>query len=420
MTQVTVIGTGYVGLCTAAGLSSLSHEVVCLDIDEKKVEALSSGVIPIYESGLEALVREGLANNSLDFVSSANENVFAAEFIFLCLPTPSLENGEADLTAIFSVIDAYRASFTPGTILVIKSTVPVGTALLVRERLARSDITVVSNPEFLREGTAMSDFFHPDRIVIGTEDELAFSKMSALYADIPGEVLLTSNKAAEMIKYVSNAFLAVKLSFVNEIASLTNRLEVSNREVMRGFELDHRIGSGFNRPGPGWGGSCFPKDTLALLNMAEREESPLSTLAAAVASNHCFQEKIVQQIIDQLDGIAAPKIAVWGLSFKAGTDDTRESPALAIVTGLIERGVQISAFDPVARVILADGYSQASNMAETTRGASLLLVLTEWPEFKLEKPALHLAQMSKRVVFDTRNILAATWETESDKFLRIG
>jgi UDPglucose 6-dehydrogenase len=414
MAKIAVVGAGYVGLTTSACLSYLGHQVVCADIDVDRVIALNKGRIPIVEEGLDDLVRTGLKSRLLQFVVGAGKAVYDAEFVFMCLPTPQGEDGSADLSYITSAAGDITSLLQPGAVVINKSTVPVGSAKLVKSIINRDDISVVSNPEFLREGSAVNDFLHPDRIVVGSEDRAAAEAVAALYSKIDSNVLIASAESAEMIKYCANSFLAMKLSFVNEVAALCEKLGADIFDVVSGVGFDRRIGKDFMSPGPGWGGSCFPKDTQALLKISSDVGHEFTLLAAAVDANTEQLERVFNKIKSAVGGSLSDKtVAVWGLTFKAGTDDLRDSPSIAIVSRLISAGARVQAYDPTIRSskfglpaeikIASDAYSAA-------KGADVLAVLTEWSDFSWTDPYLVAEEMRDRQVVDARNVLhGARW-----------
>lgn len=408
--NVTVVGAGYVGLTTAACLASLGHSVSCLDIDSNRIGRLASGICPIHEDGLEELLQSGLRDGRLCFGVDPQPMVTDADFVFLCVPTPASEDGSANLEFLHSAATAIAPHLRSGAVVINKSTVPVGAVAYVATALGRSDVSVVSNPEFLREGTAVFDFLHPDRIVIGSDDRNSAEGVAGLFQSIDAPVLVTDPVSAELIKYASNAYLAARLTFVNEIARLCDDFGASAPEVLGGMGLDHRIGSNFLRPGPGWGGSCFPKDTLALLHSAQQAGGGFPLLEAALATNESHFDRIVDRLRSALDRpLEGATIAVWGVAFKAGTDDTRESPAVKIIDRLLARGANVTAYDPVVASIPGrDAHlSFASSALGAVEGADGLLVLTEWEEFATVDPAETANRLRGNVVIDGRNLLDA-------------
>ncbi|MGH9036054.1 MAG: UDP-glucose dehydrogenase family protein, partial [Acidimicrobiia bacterium] len=362
MSTVGVVGAGYVGLTTAACLAQLGHDVACGDVDVEKLAALSRGDIPILEEGLGELVAEGLRSGRLTFVLGAAGAAHEAEFVFLCVPTPEGEDpdgkgGAADLSYVRAAVAEMAPGLAVGSVVVAKSTMPPGSARMLRRWLEAAgrgarDVAVASNPEFLREGSAVYDFLHPDRIVIGCDEPDAAVRVSGLYKGIQAPVLVTDCASAEMIKYASNCFLATKVSFVNAIAVLCEAVDADVREVTLGMGYDSRIGFDYLRPGPGFGGSCLPKDTAALIRMADDLGYDFALLRGVVDVNRSQRDRVVHKIAraavgpdGSLDGV---RVAVWGLTFKAGTDDLRDSPALAVVEGLLDAGAVVVAYDPVA------------------------------------------------------------------------
>jgi UDPglucose 6-dehydrogenase len=413
MSKVAVIGAGYVGLTTAACLAHLDHDVTCADVDADKVARLGKGEVPILEEGLPALVAEGLSSRRLQFVVGATSAVAKADFVFLCVPTPQGDDGSADLSMVDAVSREIAPLLRAGAVVINKSTVPVGSttrvARLMAEAGAVADVSVASNPEFLREGTAVRDFLHPNRIVIGADDASAAVRVSDLYKGVHAPILVTDPTSAEMIKYASNAFLATKVSFVNAIANLCEAVGADVREVALGMGYDPRIGFEFLHPGPGWGGSCLPKDTAALLRTAADAGYDFSLLEGAVAVNEQQHERIVAKLRAScggaLDGV---RIALWGLTFKANTDDLRDSPALAIARHLLDEGARVRAYDPVAGEAAAASMPELDVVPdpyEACAGASVLAVLTEWDEFRWLDFARVAAALEARNVVDARNVL---------------
>ena len=413
--HIAVIGTGYVGLTAGACLASLGHRVVCADMDPDKVERLTRGEIPILEESLPELVREGLDSGLLTFVLGADKAVRDAETVFVCVGTPMSPDGDLDMTAVDAVADEIRDLLPHGCALVTKSTVPVGTAARLTRRLDRPDVAVVSNPEFLREGTSVHDFLHPDRVVVGADDREAAERVAALYATLDAPMVITDAASAELIKYAANCFLAVKLSYVNVIAELCERVGADVGQVATAMGKDHRIGGAFLRPGPGWGGSCLPKDTRAMLRTAETADVDFQLLRAAIDVNVHQRERIADKIArlcgtdsaTPLDGV---RIGVLGLTFKAGTDDMRDSPAVALAGELARLGAELVAYDPVLTV----GGTPAAPVPDVTvvddpyeagKGAACLVLCTEWPEFRDLDWNLMAKALDRPLVVDTRNHL---------------
>ena len=424
MARIAIIGTGYVGLTTGACFAHLGHDVICADVDVEKVDLLSAGGIPIVEDRLEQLVREGLDEGRLKFVVGAASAAADCEVAFLCVPTPQNPDGSADLSYIQDASRELAPVLPFEAILVNKSTVPVGSTRVVERVLERPDVSVVSNPEFLREGSAVEDFLHPDRIVIGSEDQSAAIKVLSLYLGISAPTVVTDPATAETIKYAANAFLATKLSFVNAIAAVCEGVGADVNDVILGLGYDSRIGSEFLRPGPGWGGSCFPKDTKALVRIAAQVGYDFRLLSGVIAVNQEQFVRVVDKVRRSVGGdLSGRTVAVWGLTFKAGTDDLRDSPALEIIGRLLEQGALVQAFDPT--VTSADGLPSGTSVALSTTdacaGADVLVVLTEWDEFRWQDPVALAEGMNGRAVVDARNILdRARWQRHGFDYQGIG
>ena len=407
---VAVIGAGYVGLPTAATLAHFGHRVVLAEREPAKLSALRAGRMPIVEAGLDELVAGVVAAGNLSFTESAVDAVAGAEFVFLCVPTPQSADGSADLSYVEAAAKEIGDSLQSGAIVVNKSTVPVGSADMVERVIGRSDIGVVSNPEFLREGTAVVDSLNPDRIVVGANDARAAAKVGELFSSTRAPLIVTDATTSETIKYASNAFLATKLSFVNALAGLCEEVGADARDVLLGLGYDKRIGFEFLRPGPGWGGSCLPKDTRALLHIAGEAGYDFSLLAGAIASNDEQLSRVVGKVEAACGGSAdGATIAVWGLTFKAGTDDRRDSPSLQIAHRLADLGGTVQAFDPTV-----DAGSEALDLHdlqlradpyEAVAGAQVLVVLTEWDEFRWLDFSRVQATMAVPTIVDARNLL---------------
>ncbi|HJQ48256.1 MAG TPA: UDP-glucose/GDP-mannose dehydrogenase family protein [Amycolatopsis sp.] len=417
--RIAVVGTGYVGLTTGACLASLGHQVVCADVDIEKVARLSRGEVDILEPGLPELVAEGVAAGRLSFVVGAKEAIAQTagpEVVFLCVPTPMGIAGLADLAAIESVVEEVRDLLAPGSVVVNKSTVPVGTAERTEELLRRDDVAVVSNPEFLREGSAVHDFLHPDRIVAGSDKQDAAERVAALYSRLGAPTVLTDAASAELTKYAANCFLAMKLSYVNALAELCDRLGANISDVTEGMGYDRRIGQAFLSPGPGWGGSCLPKDTRAMLQISDAADFEFRLLRAAIDTNERQRTRIVDKIRLAVTGrrggsLAHVRLGLLGLTFKANTADLRDSPALAIAALLRQAGADLVAYDPA--VTSDTQHPELSTVSivgdpqAVAKDTDAVIVLTEWPEFRtLDWP--HLATLTRQpVVVDTRNLLDA-------------
>lgn len=408
--RVSVVGAGYVGLTTAVCFASMGHVVSCLDVDVNRIDQLRAGICPIHEDGIEDLLRSGLQSGRLQFGSDPAVSVADADFVFLCVPTPSSEDGSANLEFLHSAAKAIAPHLRSGAVVINKSTVPVGAVAYVESAILRSDIAVASNPEFLREGTAVHDFLHPDRIIIGSEDPQVAERVAGLFETLDAPVVVTDPISAELIKYASNAYLATRLTFVNEIARLCDDFGANASDVLGGMGRDRRIGPGFLVPGPGWGGSCFPKDTAALLHSAQQVGDGFPLLAAALETNQSHFDRIVAKLSSALDRpLSGATIGVWGLAFKAGTDDTRESPAVAIIDRLLALGAKVNAFDPVVSSLpdRGDQLTFAPSALEAIDGADGLLVLTEWAEFVNVAPVEVAQRLRGKVVVDGRNLLNA-------------
>ena len=414
MASIAIIGTGYVGLTTGACFSHLGHDVVCADIDANKIARLQAGEVPIVEKGLDRLVDEGVRSGKLRFVVGAANASRDAEFHYLCVPTPQGADGAADLSYLETAAVEISPVLPNDSVVVNKSTVPVGSTRVVARVLGRSDVAVVSNPEFLREGTAVADFLHPDRVVIGSHDQEAAIRVAALYARIAAPIMVTDPVSAETIKYASNAFLASKLSFVNAIATLCEAVGADVNDVVLGMGYDSRIGREFLRPGPGWGGSCFPKDTRALARIAEDAGYDFRFLNEVLLVNDEQFDRTAQKVIDSVDPkLVGNHVAALGLTFKAGTDDLRDSPAIEVLRRVRASGVPVKAYDPA---VLADENRIAalypdldieivSDPYAAAEGAASLAILTEWDEFTwLDFDKLAEIMIGRNIV-DARNLL---------------
>jgi len=406
--KVAVVGTGYVGLTTGACFAHLGHQVTCADIDVSKVERLRRGEIPIYEPGLEALVAEGIASGRLTFTDDPVAAASEAGFVYLCVPTPQGDDGSADLSYLEAAARQIGPHLQAETIVVNKSTVPVGSANFVAQVIGRGDIQVVSNPEFLREGTAVHDFLNPDRVVIGADDQSAAIRIAGLYLGLPAPLMVTDPASAETIKYASNAFLAMKLSFVNAIANLCEVVGADVSDVVLGMGYDKRIGHDFLRPGPGWGGSCFPKDSRALRYMASEAGYEFGILDAVLEANEEQFGRVAQKVVTMVGGdIAGVKVAAWGLAFKANTDDRRDSPSINVLRRLVAMGAEVTAFDPTVSGPIPElvELNIADDPITACQGADVLVVLTEWDDFKWVELDEVKAVMSTPRIVDGRNLL---------------
>ncbi|MBG02001.1 MAG: UDP-glucose 6-dehydrogenase [Acidimicrobiaceae bacterium] len=408
MNTVAVIGAGYVGLTTATCLAHLGHTVTCADINETRVDELNNGQVPIHESRLPELLQDGLFQQTLKFVVGARQAVTNSEFVFLCLPTPQGDDGRADISAISQVIEEIREIIPAGSIIVNKSTTPVGTNAAIQSLIQRDDVAVVSNPEFLREGVAVTDFLQPDRIVIGATDPEAAQKVTSLYNGIDAPIITVDPASAETIKYATNSFLATKVSFVNALAAVCEAVGADIESVTRGLGSDQRIGSRFLQPGPGWGGSCFPKDMQALVRMADDAGYQFDLLRAVIEANEQQFVRIVskaEQLTD--DKLAGATITLLGLTFKAHTDDLRNSPAIEVANLLSAKGARLIAYDPMvdSEAALPEGIELAQNMEQALADSDIAVILTEWPEFARANWGALRDSMNAPRVLDARNAL---------------
>jgi UDPglucose 6-dehydrogenase len=406
MSKIAIIGTGYVGLTTGACFAHLGHEVVCADIDPAKIELLSRAELPIFEQGLQPIVEEALRNGQLRFVLGAATAAKECEFAYLCVPTPQGDDGSADLSYLQRAAEEIREALPAHAVVVNKSTVPVGSTKVVERVLGRSDVAVVSNPEFLREGSAVNDFLKPDRIVIGSDDQNAAIRVASLYLGVAAPLIVTDPASAETIKYAANAFLATKISFINAVAAICEAVGADVNDVVLGIGTDHRIGSDFLRPGPGWGGSCFPKDTYALVRIAEDAGYDFNLLRGVIVVNDEQLDRMVDKVEQAVGGdLSGATVAAWGLTFKANTDDLRESPALAIIRRLLDRGAKVRAYDPTVKVPPFEGIELATSAFEACDGADALAVLTEWDEFRWLDLLEVRSRLARPSIIDTRNLL---------------
>jgi len=414
--QIAMIGTGYVGLVSGACFSEFGHTVVCVDNDSAKIERLEAGEIPIFEPGLEGLVASNMRGDRLRFTTDLASAVKAADAVFIAVGTPSRRgDGHADLSYVYAAAREIAKSLDGYTVVVTKSTVPVGTGdeveRLIREARGDADFDVVSNPEFLREGSAINDFMRPDRVVIGTDSERAQDVMRQLYRVlylIETPIIFTSRTTSELVKYASNTFLATKITFINEIADLCERVGADVHDVSRGIGLDGRIGRKFLHPGPGYGGSCFPKDTLALVRTAQSVGSPLRIVETVVDINDNRKRRMANKVITACGGSVAGKtIAILGLTFKPNTDDMRDAPSLDIVPALIAAGARVRAFDPEGMTeakAMLDGVEWCESAYDTMDGADALVIITEWNEFRALDLERMRTLMAKPMMIDLRNI----------------
>jgi UDPglucose 6-dehydrogenase len=414
--RITMIGSGYVGLVSGACFADFGHDVCCVDKDVGKIDSLLAGVMPIYEPGLDQLVANNVAAGRLRFTTDVAEAVRGADAVFIAVGTPSRRgDGHADLSYVYAAAAEIACSLTGFTVVVNKSTVPVGTGdevyRIIRDACPDADFAVVSNPEFLREGAAIDDFKRPDRIVIGGDDERALQVMRAIYRPLhlnKSPIIEMSRKGAELTKYAANAFLAVKITFINEIADLCEKVGANVQSVAQGIGTDNRIGPKFLHAGPGYGGSCFPKDTLALLKTAQDFEAPQRIVETVVAVNDHRKRAMGRKVISAMDGnVRGKTVAVLGLTFKPNTDDMRDSPAISVIQTLQDAGAKIRAYDPEgmeqAKLVLSN-VQYCTGAYETVEGADSLVIVTEWDAFRALDLSRIKTLLSTPVIIDLRNI----------------
>lgn len=412
--KISVVGTGYVGLVTGTCFSELGNHVTCVDIDEEKIKDLRNQKIPIYEPGLDVLFERNVKHGRLKFTTNLEEGVKGAKVIFLALPTPPDEDGSADLKYILKVSEDLGPLLEEYVVIVNKSTVPVGTAIKVRDKISENskvDFDVVSNPEFLREGVAVEDFMKPDRVVIGTSSLKATSIMDALYAPLVRQgnpIIFMDEGSAELTKYAANSFLATKISFMNEIANLCEKLGANIDDVRKGMGSDSRIGKRFLFAGIGYGGSCFPKDVQALSKSAKDSDYNFEILNAVMEINQSQKLKLFHKLKDYFGDLKSKTIAIWGLAFKPYTDDIREAPSIYNINELLQSGANVQAYDPEAmdniRKIYGDRISLYEDEYNALEGADALLIITEWPVFRQPDFDLMTKKLKQKVIFDGRNL----------------
>jgi UDPglucose 6-dehydrogenase len=431
--NIAIIGTGYVGLVSGTCFAEIGGNVTCVDVDATKINALKKGKIPIFEPELDVLVKKNFSANRLNFTTDFNEAVSQADIVFIAVGTPPQKNGGADLSFVFKVAEQIAASAKDGVVVVTKSTVPVGTGAKVKKIIAQKNkklkFSVASNPEFLREGCAIQDFLKPDRVIIGADAKAVFDKIASCYKGLknknskPAPILFTDIQTAELTKYAANAFLATKVAFINEMADLCEAAGANIDLVAKGMGLDERISPYFLKVGPGFGGSCFPKDTLALQKIAADLKRPSKIVEAVIESNDLRKNNMAKKIITAAGGSAKGKnIAVLGLAFKANTDDMRDSAALNIVPALVKAGAKVSTYDPEAsenakKLLGAKNISYCKTMAQAIKDADVIAIVTEWEEFK----TLDLKKLAKQkntpIIVDLRNILP---KTDGIKIIQLG
>ncbi|MBI4744404.1 MAG: UDP-glucose/GDP-mannose dehydrogenase family protein [Actinobacteria bacterium] len=411
--NVGIIGVGYVGLVTGSCLARMGNKVICADIDTEKIDKLNQGIMTIYEPGLDEVVKAGLAETTLRFSDQIESTVEESDLIFICVGTPSDESGAADLKYVKEVAKGIAASIHRYKVIINKSTVPVGTTRIVQKIIEENmphfhEFDVVSNPEFLREGSAVEDFMNPDRIVIGSDSQKAIGLMTELYAPLKAPLVIADSASAEMIKYASNSFLATKVSFINAISNICDNVGADVKKVALGMGYDKRIGFEFLEAGPGFGGSCFPKDCKALIKIAEDSGYDFRLLKGVMEVNEAQQELMVSKLKNLLGGLKEKTIAALGLSFKPNTDDIRESPAICIIKGLLKEGASVKAYDPVsnenAKKILPE-IKYEKDAYDAVKGSDGIIILTEWDEFKWLDFEKIKQTVKNPLILDTRNCL---------------
>ena len=417
MKNITIIGTGYVGLVAGAGMSEFGNRVICTDIDKNKIEKLNSGIIPIHEPGLEEIIKRNSLDNRLLFTTNIEDSIMQSEIVIIAVGTPMGVNGTADMNFVYSAVDKISNNLNSYKVVCTKSTVPIGTGKEIISQISKKVkdnnlFDYVSNPEFLREGSAVKDFLWPDRIVIGTDNQNAYQMMCDVYRPLyinKNPITQTTIETAEMIKYASNSFLALKISYINEIANLCEVLGADVHDVAKAMGKDGRISEKFLHPGPGFGGSCFPKDLEALLSISKNNNLSMETVNAAIVANKNQKKKMINKLINLFDGnINNRKIAVLGLAFKANTDDVRESSAIDIIKDILGNGGIVNAYDPIANNEMSNIFHDIEyfdNLYAAIKNVDGIVIMTEWNEFR----SLDLQKIKKimkgNIILDTRNIL---------------
>jgi len=417
MKNITIIGTGYVGLVTGAGMSEFGNRVICTDIDKNKIEKLNSGIIPIHEPGLEEIIKRNSLDNRLLFNTNIEDSIMQSEIVIIAVGTPMGVNGTADMSFVYSAVEKISNNLNSYKVVCTKSTVPIGTGKEIISQISKKVkdnnlFDYVSNPEFLREGSAVKDFLWPDRIVIGTDNQNAYQMMCDVYRPLyinKNPITQTTIETAEMIKYASNSFLALKISYINEIANLCEVLGADVHDVAKAMGKDGRISEKFLHPGPGFGGSCFPKDLEALLSISKNNNLSMETVNAAIVANKNQKKKMINKLINLFDGnINNRKIAVLGLAFKANTDDVRDSSAIDIIKGILDNGGIVNAYDPIANNEMSNIFHDIEyfdNLYAAIKNVDGIVIMTEWNEFR----SLDLQKIKKimkgNIILDTRNIL---------------
>ena len=417
MRHIAIIGTGYVGLVSGSGISDFGHKVICSDIDEEKIKMLQSGKMPIYEPGLDELVERNTKAERLSFSTDVGKTIRDSEVIFIAVNTPQNENGEADISAVKAVAKTIGQNLNSRKVVCTKSTVPIGTGKLVRSIInennpEKMEFDYISNPEFLREGSAVKDFLWPDRLVIGTESDWGFEVMRDVYRPLyinETPIVNTTVETAELIKYASNAFLSLKISYINEISALCEKVGADVHVVAKTMGSDGRISPKFLHPGPGFGGSCFPKDTSALVSMAQNKNVPMRTIQAAIETNAHQKKRMVKKLQALTGDFSGLTIGILGLAFKSKTDDVRESASLEMVGSLLKAGAQVKAYDPEANTSFSEFYPQITyckTWEEAVKDTDAVAVMTEWNEFRTMDAKTLKNLMKSPIILDTRNILS--------------
>ena len=417
MRHIAIIGTGYVGLVSGSGISDFGHKVICADIDEEKIKMLQTGKIPIYEPGLDELVERNTKAERLSFSTDVGKTIRDSDVIFIAVSTPQSENGEADISAVKAVAKIIGQNLNNRKVVCTKSTVPIGTGKLVTSIInennpEKMEFDYISNPEFLREGSAVKDFLWPDRLVIGTESDWGFEVMRDVYRPLyinETPIVKTTVETAELIKYASNAFLSLKISYINEISALCEKVGADVHVVAKTMGSDGRISPKFLHPGPGFGGSCFPKDTSAIISMAQNKNVPMRTIQAAIETNAHQKKRMVKKLQALTGGFSGLTIGILGLAFKSKTNDVRESASLEMVGSLLKAGAQVKAYDPEANTSFAEFYPQITyckTWEEAVKDTDAVAVMTEWNEFRTMDVKTLKNLMKSPIILDTRNILS--------------
>lgn len=421
--DISVIGTGYVGLVTGVCLAELGNRVTCIDTSHEKIEKLKAGISPIYEEGLTELIQKNIENDNVHFTTDYKEGLSEKKVIYIAVGTPQDEDGSADLTYINEVCLAIAENLKQDAVIVTKSTVPVGTNEYIKNKIESNltdDITIkiASNPEFLRQGSAVYDTFHGDRVVIGSDDAEALKLLTEINGKLSVPIVKTDLRSAEMIKYASNAFLATKISFINEVANLSEKIGANIDHVAEGMGMDHRIGKHFLNSGIGYGGSCFPKDTKALASIGKKVDYNMPLLNNVIHTNELQKKVIVEKVEEQFGDVEGKNIAILGLAFKPNTDDMREAPSILITKKLIEKGANVYAYDPIAMTnakrILSKEIKYCSSIEEAIENVDITIILTEWQEIKDFPLENYKKHMKHPVLFDGRNCFTLEQAREND------